>query len=232
MIDMFKVTPKKRTVLIKGKKGVIYSNPNNFSKFLFWLGNVSLVVAFGFFVYLYYPLANSLYNYHSGFRPEKTVEKKFEDVENSREIASNFRLIVEKIGADVEVVSNVSIFDKKIYREVLKNNQIAHAQGTYLPGSGKGTSSFLFAHSSSEGIDVVRNNTIFYLLGELDDGDEFVVEYNGKIYAYKVFDKKVVGANEVSYLTYSDPNKEVMILQTCWPIGTDWRRLLVLGELK
>ena len=232
MIDMFKVTPKKRTVLIKGKKGVIYSNPNNFSKFLFWLGNVSLVVAFGFFVYLYYPLANSLYNYHSGFRPEKTVEKKFEDVENSREIASNFRLIVEKIGADVEVVSNVSIFDKKIYREVLKNNQIAHAQGTYLPGSGKGTSSFSFAHSSSEGIDVVRNNTIFYLLGELDDDDEFVVEYNGIKYAYKVFDKKVVGANEVSYLTYSDPNKEVMILQTCWPIGTDWRRLLVLGELK
>lgn len=228
MIDLFKVTPKKRTVLIKGKKGVIYSNPNNFSKFLFWLGNVSLMVAFGFFVYLYYPLANSLYSYYSGFKPDK----KSEEVGNSTEIPNNFRLIVEKIGADVEVVSNVSIFDKNIYREVLKNNQIAHAQGTYLPGSGKGTSSFLFAHSSSEGIDVVRNNTIFYLLGELNDNDEFVVEYNGNKYLYKVFDKKVVGANEVSYLTYSDPNKEVVILQTCWPIGTDWRRLLVLGELK
>ena len=41
---------------------------------------------------------------------------------------------------------------------------------------------------------------------------------------------KIVTAKEFEYLTYSDSNKEVLILQTCWPIGTNWKRLLVFAQ--
>ena len=235
MVDLFRITPKKRTVLLRKNKGVIYNNPGLLSRSIFWLGNFLLLLSMGYVVFLYYPLANSLIQYYKNHKLNFT--KTFENsdqptIAEKEKSAENFVLNIPKIGANVEVISNVSIFDKNIYKEVLKNNQVAHTSGTYFPGDGKGTSSFLFAHSSFEGISMVRNNTIFYLLGELDSGDEFWVDYNGERFVYKVYEKKVVGAADTKYLTYSDPKREVMILQTCWPIGTDWRRLLVLGELK
>ena len=32
------------------------------------------------------------------------------------------------------------------------------------------------------------------------------------------------------YLNYKEEGKELLILQTCWPLGTDWKRLLIFAE--
>jgi len=60
--------------------------------------------------------------------------------------------------------------------------------------------------------------------------DSFYLTYQGKVYKYKVFDKKVVEATEIDYL---NPNtrKNQATLMTCWPPGTTLKRLVVLGEL-
>jgi len=57
------------------------------------------------------------------------------------------------------------------------------------------------------------------------------VGFSGKIYKYRVYESKVVESKEVEYLDYRLADKEVLILQTCWPLGTDWKRLLVLAKL-
>ncbi len=89
----------------------------------------------------------------------------------------------------------------------------------------------MFAHSSEQSISAVRNNPVFYLLGDMNTDDRIFADYNGKIFEYRVYDKKVVKASDTQYLDFADPSREVLILQTCWPIGTNWNRLLIFGEL-
>ena len=77
---------------------------------------------------------------------------------------------------------------------------------------------------------MTRKNSVFYLLGELGQNDLVYVKYGGETYIYKVYMQKVVNASEIQYINYIDKTREVLILQTCWPIGTDWKRLLVFAE--
>jgi LPXTG-site transpeptidase (sortase) family protein len=128
-------------------------------------------------------------------------------------------------------VANVSASNSTEYLKVLQSNVIAQASSSSLPGSGDGKSTYLFAHSSGLGLSMVRNNAVFYLLGELNTNDVVFINYQGKIYTYQVYKQEVVDASAVQYLNYSEPDKEVLILQTCWPIGTDWKRLLVMAKL-
>ena len=53
----------------------------------------------------------------------------------------------------------------------------------------------------------------------------------GKGTVMKLGDKQVEAMQQMElykkYGVYYHPEKEILILQTCWPIGTDWKRLLV-----
>jgi len=144
--------------------------------------------------------------------------------------STEYSITVPKILAYAKIVENVSPFDSKEYLKVLENNVVAQAKGTSEVGSGIGKSTYLFAHSSSQGIASVRNNSVFYLLGELNNSDVVFVNRFGIIYTYQVYDQKIINVNQIEYLKYTDPEKEVLILQTCWPIGTDWKRLLVFSK--
>ena len=109
----------------------------------------------------------------------------------------------------------------------MDQNLIAQAKGTNLPNEGKGTTTYLFAHSSQQGLSRVRNNSVFYLLGELEKGDLIYLKTADQAFVYVVYDKKIVNPKEISYIYDKEDDKELLILQTCWPIGTDWKRLLV-----
>ena len=89
---------------------------------------------------------------------------------------------------------------------------------------------YIFAHSTQQGWSAVRKNAVFYLLGELKTGDEILVNYHGTSYTYQVYKQVVAPATAIEYLRFTDPNEETLILQTCWPIGTDWKRLLVFAK--
>jgi len=112
----------------------------------------------------------------------------------------------------------------------LKSNVIAHSSLSSLPGSGMGSTVYLFAHSSQQGVLAARDNSVFYLLGELQEGDDIFVNYKGKIFTYRVYTQEIISAKDSEYLKYVDPEKEILILQTCWPIGTNWQRLLVFAD--
>jgi LPXTG-site transpeptidase (sortase) family protein len=183
-----------------------------------------LILAVFYGAYLYTPLLSAIFKYK--FSKNGT--------NNSTIINSNYTseyiIQIPKILAYSRVIENVSPFDQAEYDRILKNNVVAEAKGSAAPGEGKGKSIYIFAHSSNNNLGMLRTNAVFYLLGELQKDDLVYINYQNKEIKYKVFDKKIVGAKDLDYLNYSDPNREVLILQTCWPVGTDWNRLLILAE--
>src|SRR3990170_4988289 len=138
----------------------------------------------------------------------------------------NFSIIVEKIGAKAPVVANVNAADKTTYDAALKRG-VAHALGTSFPGQ-PGVS-YLFAHSTDTIFNVPRFNAVFYLLKDLEAGDKVVVFFNSKRYDYQVVESKVTEAEDVSYFTMKT-EEQILVLQTCYPPGTTWKRLLVIAK--
>ena len=140
---------------------------------------------------------------------------------------TEFSIVIPKIGASQRIQANVDSSNKQEYLEVLKN-AIAHAKGTAYPGLGGTT--YLFAHSADNFWNIGRYNAVFYLLKELVPGDEVFVFFKGKRYNYEVYDQKVVEASEVEHIDAALGLGEKIILQTCWPPGTAWKRTLVFAK--
>ena len=136
-----------------------------------------------------------------------------------------FSIVVPKIGANAKIISNVNAADEKIYLDVL-NKGVAHTLGTAFPGEGGHI--FLFAHSTDYFWNVGSYNAIFYLLNKLILDDEINIYYNGQRYVYRVIGKQVVDPSKVEFITRKT-NKEFLTLQTCWPPGTTFKRLLVFA---
>ena len=226
MFDFFRLVPKKRTVKIKSKNGIIFNNPTGKSKYIFYIGTFILILAVGYFGYLYWPLAKSLAIYKFGTKPILTEKEVISEVKIKKE--EDFFIRIPAISAAADIEKNVSPFDKKEYLKVLEKNLVAQAKDSGLPGQ-REKSIYLFAHSTQQGFQMVIKNSVFYLLGELKTDDFVFIGFNGEIYKYKVYDQKIVGANDIEYLDYKEEGREVLILQTCWPIGTDWKRLLIFA---
>lgn len=138
----------------------------------------------------------------------------------------NFSLIVEKIGADAPIVPNVDPTNKAVYNEALKRG-VAHALGTSFPGQAGVT--YLFAHSTDTIFNVPRFNAIFYLLNDLVAGDRIVVFFDGKRHDYFVTEKSITEPEDVRYFTLQT-SEQILVLQTCYPPGTTWKRLLVVAK--
>ncbi|HLD11786.1 MAG TPA: sortase [Patescibacteria group bacterium] len=138
-----------------------------------------------------------------------------------------FSIVIPKINANAKVVPNVDAGNYKEYMAALKQG-VAHAKGTKLPGT-KGNM-YLFAHSTDNVWNVGRYNAVFYLLKELEKDDTVHIFFNGWQYDYKVFEKSIVAPDQVQYLT-EQPDDYILTLQTCYPPGTTWKRLIIRAKL-
>ncbi len=142
---------------------------------------------------------------------------------------TEFDILIPKLGANEKVFSNVDASSENEFLPVLAQG-VAHAKGTVFPGQ-KGNI-YMFAHSTDNFWDVGRYNAVFYLIKNLNPGDEIVVFFQGVRHNYKVKESRVFDAQDVSFIVNGQKDKEVLILQTCWPPGTSWKRLLVFAEPK
>jgi len=136
-----------------------------------------------------------------------------------------FSVVIPKIGANARIISNVDSSNEREYSEALKQG-VAQAQGTAFPGEGGHV--FLFAHSTDYWWNVSSYNAVFYLLGKLIKGDDINIFYKGERFVYRVVETKIVDPSEVEYITRKT-NTEFLTLQTCWPLGTTFKRLLVFA---
>lgn len=140
-----------------------------------------------------------------------------------------FDILIPKIGANVRIFPNIDPSNPNLFLPILQKG-VAHAQGTFFPGQAGNI--YLFAHSTDNFWDVGRYNAVFYLLKDLREGDDIVIYYLNVRHNYKVTKMGTINPQEVSFITHAQTGREVLILQTCWPPGTTWQRLLVFAEPK
>lgn len=232
MLDFLRVVPKKRSVSLRSKRGVLFSNPNTIFRIIFYVGSLTFFTALAYLAYLYQPLVFAMVSYSTKNQSTHTASTAPPDPTPTAAPIVDKRFIVSipKIAAENEIIKNVDVQSKSAYMEVLGSGKIAHALGSNLPGDGLGKSIYLFAHSTEQDFSMVRKNSVFYLLDKLENQDTVFLTDMGTNYLYRVYDKKIVSAQDTQYMRYSDPNKETLILQTCWPLGTNWKRLLVFAQ--
>lgn len=144
----------------------------------------------------------------------------------SYNVNSYFSVVIPKINAVSNVIANVDANNKEEYIDALSRG-VAHARGTYFPGQGK--TIFLFSHSTDSPLNTARFNAVFYLLRKLEKGDRILVFFTDKKYEYGVDDKMIAEPGDTSWLT-KNFDGETLILMTCDPPGTTWRRLLIIAK--
>ncbi|MBI2008597.1 sortase [Candidatus Amesbacteria bacterium] len=134
-------------------------------------------------------------------------------------------IYIPKIGAVSRVIGDVDANNKNEYLTALKMG-VAEAKGLAHPGQ-IGTT-FLFAHSVASPLDYARYNAVFYLLDKLEKGDEVEIVYKNRRLRYEVETKEILEAKNTKYLINSD--RELLVLQTCWPAGTRVGRLVLTAK--
>lgn len=185
------------------------------AKILKAIGNGLMALSVVFLLIIFYPILRAEYLFRTtNLSGEQPVSKAF-----------NVRIPSLKINAPV--FENINPWKTDEYLPVLQEG-VAHAQKTSLPDQ-SGTV-FLFAHSSDVPWRITRYNTAFYRLGRINIGDQIIITYQNQDYHYQVKDIKTVWPNQIGYL--ENPDSGGLILQTCTPIGTDLKRLLVFAENK
>jgi LPXTG-site transpeptidase (sortase) family protein len=140
---------------------------------------------------------------------------------------TKFSVIIPKLDINQKVIPDVNIDDPEAVKNALKEG-IGWAKGTVIPGD-EGNS-LLFSHSTRNAWDIWRYNSEFTLLRKLEINDFFTVVYEGRQLDFIVFEKKVVPADDISYIT-SVAKGRVVTLQTCDPPGSNANRLLIRGRL-
>lgn len=134
-------------------------------------------------------------------------------------------IYIPAIFLDEPVIYNLDPNDERTYVEALKHG-IAHASSTAFPGTPKNLG-YYFAHSSSPNL-ARQYNAVFYLLGKLKTGDKVFLWHEREKFEYEVKRSEVTFPTDVSFLR-RNYDTETIVLQTCWPPGTTFQRLLVFA---
>lgn len=147
---------------------------------------------------------------------------------SSGAVGPESKIIIPKINVEIPIdFDEPTINEDAIQRSLEKG--VVHYPTTPDPGQiGNGV---IFGHSANNILNRGKYKFAFVLLKQLESGDIFYVQKDGKRYAYKVFDKKIVAPTEVSVLYPNYPDKpSTFTLITCDPPGTSLNRLVVVGE--
>lgn len=137
-----------------------------------------------------------------------------------------FNIRIPKLNLNSKITSNVDAGNESEYRAALKIG-VAHAFGSAFPGQGQMV--FIFGHSTDFLWNVETYNALFYQIKDLVLGDEIILQLGDEVYVYEVSEKHIVAPDDLSLLE-EKKDEDVLILQTCYPPGTTWQRLLVVAE--
>ncbi|HSW80304.1 MAG TPA: sortase [Candidatus Saccharimonadales bacterium] len=137
-------------------------------------------------------------------------------------------VIIPKINVEIPLVGfDIQTTDENQIENSLEDG-VVHYPTTVNPGQ-KGNAAF-FGHSSNNIFNPGKYKFAFALLHDIVPGDTFYLTYNGKVYAYQVYEKKVVDPSEVGVLDNVPGKVATATLITCDPPGTSLHRLVVWGE--
>ncbi len=138
-----------------------------------------------------------------------------------------FVLEVPSVGIRASVVPDVPLDDERAYWRALTRG-VALARSSALLTATSGNS-FIFGHSGRLTLRPSPYDTIFAKLPGVVAGDEVVVTSEGQPARYRVTASRSVAADDQSVLA-EVPGKRTLTLLTCWPLGTWYKRWIVVAE--
>lgn len=136
------------------------------------------------------------------------------------------KIIIPKINLEVPVVFNMNSIVESDVQKALEEGVVHYAN---TPNPGEQGNAVIVGHSSNNILNSGKYKFAFVLLKRLEAEDTFFVQKDSVRYTYKVYEKKIVGPDDISVLeTQSRPNTVTLI--TCDPPGTSVNRLIVFAE--
>lgn len=140
-----------------------------------------------------------------------------------------FSLSIPELGIESTITPNVNPAQPQQYQKALQEG-IAHAAGSGLPDQlDVSKTIYLFAHSTDAEWNIARYNAEFYGLKDAAIGQKITLRFWGQDYQYEITDKQIVPADDTTWLM-PQWDQEQLVLQTCYPPGTTWKRLLVIAQ--
>lgn len=138
--------------------------------------------------------------------------------------AGGATLLLQSLPEPVPLVYSETLDEPRI-QEYLKQGAVVLPLGKKF---GEPGNSVVTAHSSGSA-SFGPYRFAFARLSELEPGQEFSITTPEAMYTYKAYKKEVVWPHEVDKLPNDD--RSTVTLVTCWPLWTNFKRLLVHGEL-
>ncbi|MEK7183084.1 MAG: sortase [Patescibacteria group bacterium] len=119
---------------------------------------------------------------------------------------------------------------ESVYQEALRDG-VVHYPGTALPGEHGNV--YIFGHSSDYVWSPGEYKTVFARLPTIELGAVIeITDAEGKLFHYIVTETKVVGPRDLTVLDQLNYAKQILTLQTSYPLGTALQRYIVVAELK
>lgn len=134
---------------------------------------------------------------------------------------------VPKINIQIPIDFSLNTYDETVIENSLKSGSI-HYPNTVMPGQ-NGNAAY-FGHSSGNIFNNGKYKFAFTLLHDLTTGDLFYINYGGKTYAYRIFDKQIVPPSDVAVIQDTRGKQATAELITCDPPGISTNRLVLWGE--
>ena len=142
----------------------------------------------------------------------------------------NYSISIQTIGVKAPVIWSNSMLEEDLQRD-LQSGLVRYPK-TGIPG--QFGNAFITGHSSNYVWAKGDYNYILKDLNNIQTGDEIIIsatQANGKTisYRYSVRLKEVVPADDQRM--FEETSESTITLSTCWPLGTNWKRLMVKADL-
>lgn len=156
--------------------------------------------------------------------PNSTIAPALEQQSVESAARHSSTLQMEQLKEPLPLVYSDTLEEEQL-QEYLKEGAVVLPLGTSF---GEPGNVVITAHSSgNQAFGPYR--FAFAKLGELTEGNEFTIRTSVATYTYRVYGKEIVWPHEVDKLPNDD--RSTVTLVTCWPLWTNFKRLLVHAEL-
>lgn len=205
--------------------------------------NLILATAVFFLIATYVPVFKEYLNFHSRKNPQVKIMRRseaegiisqdtdlYKKMLEERQIlvpeSEEFGIVIPKIMANAVIFPEVDMKNSQEYLPHLRQG-LVHAQWSGYPD--KLNTIVLFSHVKDVFYQSTHYNTKFYLINMLKEGDIISLFYNGEQYDYEVTKKEKMAPYMADYFV-PQFDQELLVLQTNWPAGTNYRRLVVTAK--
>lgn len=165
---------------------------------------------------------------------EKNLEEKIWEYQfDFNLLPPNNRLIIENISVDVPLIQS-SIKNEEDLKKENFDKELSSGVVQYpsTPEPWTYWNTLIYGHSSQERWKKNKYGTVFSWLPKLTTWDIIQIIREGKLYKYKVIDKKITYPKNVPdyYNLYQWKADDFITLMGCYPIGKDTKRILITAQ--